>query len=207
MKVSDIIIEGELDDFMAQLKQADTDTEKDRQGVRSDFSEMEQAIRSVGQFNTMLNVIKDKVTRKKQKSRGGELDDPDELDTEVDQGIQDKMVRMGLLNDNYGLTETTLEYLKYVASKTIADPTRKYGPDRYKQSTRDKYRPADQMGNFPPKVRADLDRMDNKQTTMGREDGKEMSPNRGEARAGFVAKVRKLIPMVERRLRDRDRPR
>ena len=207
MKVFDILSESSLDDFMAQLKQADSDTEKDRESIRSEFSDIEDNIRSIGQFNTMLNVIKDKAIRKKQKSRGGELDDPDELDTSVDQSIQDKMARMGLLNDDYGLTDTTLAYLKYVASKTVTDPTRKYGPDRYTSATRDRYRPKDQIGNFPPKVRSDLDRMDNKKTTMGREDGKGMAPNRGQAREAFVTKVRNLIPKVEKRLADRTRTR
>jgi|AntRauTorcE11897_2_1112592.scaffolds.fasta_scaffold00114_17 hypothetical protein len=207
MKVTDILNEGELDDFMAQLKQADSDSEGDRQENRSEnFSKIEDSIRSYREFNSIVNIIKYKSTRKRQVPQGGALDSPDELDSNIDSQLEDKMVRMGLLNNDYGLTDKALSYLKFVITKHVDDPTRKYA-DRYNPETVEKLRPKDLMGNFPPYVRAELDRATAKEVTMGREDNKKSTEEFHKHRYAMLRKIKKIIPQVEKRLADRSRER
>lgn len=204
MKLDNILTESDLDWLKQQLKQAGDEVDSERQSKRSNFSEIEGAIRSLKEFNTMLDVIADKVKRKRQKPRGASIEP--EINPDLGRGIYDKMVRLGLLNEKYGLTDKAYEYFKWVQSQTVKDNTRKY-PDRYKQDTIDKLRPENQMGNFPPKVRSDLDRMDAKKTMHGREDGDSHGGQHGEARNIMLRKVRKLLPLIKSRLDDRERPR
>jgi len=202
MKLSDILTEVvDMDAFRAQFAKASGEVDAERTQKKESFNDISYAFGDhVRTFDTMLNVLQDKATKVPQKNRDGVVVDDDTP-------ISQTMKKHGLLTQRGGVTPLALNYLKWVSSANMRPPNAADFPNRYKQSTIDQVAASEKMGNFPPAIVSALRQFDNKKTMQGREDGMSVKPNRGAARNKMLMKIQSILPKLQSRISDRNRPR
>lgn len=201
MKLRNILNEIDLDALKAQIAKAGSEVDADRAEQKNTFNDVAYAFgNSIGIYDEMLNTLKDKVNKKTQKPRGRDISDDDTP-------LSIKMKQHGLLTDRGGVTQFAYDYLNWVTTVNMNPPTADNFPKRYRQETIDRIIATEKMGNFPPKVENAFRQIDIRETRKGRDDGIRTQPNLGNARKKWLAKIQNMLPKIEARIRDRNRPR
>jgi hypothetical protein len=198
------INESSASDFMAQVRSADKEVSSELKTQKKiPYKEVSNMLGdSYKTFDTMLNILQDKASKYKQKTRGtGDIEDIAPQSTK-NTPIHQRMQDAGLLTPRGGLTEHALHYVKWLAMFNQSVPTKDNSPNRFRDSTVGAEADREQRGNFPQAVVSELRAMD---TRRYRESGKAI--RYGHSRNKLIAKIQNMAQMLSGRIEDKSRQR
>ena len=201
MKLRDIIAEAfDMDAFKANFDKAAGEVDSERATQKVNYGKVNNEVSGVREYNTMLDIIGDKSKKVKQKERGATVDQ------EYPREVYNKMVNLGLLTPSLGLAPQLVDYLTWATSENMGDSTRRQAVNR---NNPEEIAASEKMGNFPSVVNSDLSRLDAKEIRKMRDDGTadRDTRNYGKHREILINKINSMIPRVQSRLADRNRPR